>query len=65
MDNLNLALTWRPTLSDKGLSASAIVTNVTQSSNMQGQWGVYETLGQYARAVALPRSWSLQLRYDF
>ena len=64
MDNLNLAFTWRQ-LGEKGLSVSAIVTNVTQNSNMQGQWGVYETLGQYARAVALPRSWSVQLRYDF
>ena len=65
MENLNLALNWRRTYSDKGLSVSALVTNVTQNSNMQGQWGVYETLGQYARAVALPRSWSIQLRYDF
>jgi hypothetical protein len=65
MDNLNLAFNWHRQLSGKGLSVSAVVTNVTQNSDMQGQWGVYETLGQYARAVALPRSWSVQLRYDF
>jgi iron complex outermembrane receptor protein len=65
MDNLNLALNWRDVLGWKQLSASAVVTNVSQNQTLQGQWGVYEALGQYARAVALPRSWSLQLRYDF
>ena len=28
-------------------------------------WGVYQTLGQYGRAVALPRMWSVQLKYAF
>jgi hypothetical protein len=26
---------------------------------------VYEQLGQYARAVAVPRMWALQIRYSF
>jgi iron complex outermembrane receptor protein len=65
MENANLSVNWREVLGWKELSLVATVTNLTQNTNMQGQWGVYETLGQYARAVALPRTWSLQVRYDF
>jgi hypothetical protein len=55
MQNLNLSLNWDAVMSIPRLSLSAIVTNVTQNETLQAQWGVYETLGQYARSVALPR----------
>jgi|GEM_PF-1991282 len=65
MENVNLTLNWREVLGISGLGLAAMVTNLTQNTNLQGQWGVYETLGQYGRGVAVPRSWALRLRYDF
>ena len=52
-------------LEDSHLRIGPIVTNLTQNQTMHGQWGVYEQLGQYARAVAVPRMWAIQLRYSF
>jgi iron complex outermembrane recepter protein len=65
MGNLNLTLKLAQVAGVAGLSTSLIVTNVTQNEVLHGQWGVYEQLGQYARAVAVPRMWSLTVRFDF
>ena len=65
MQNLNLTVNLAQMAGNPRLSGTLIVTNVTQNQTMHGQWGVYEQLGQYARAVAVPRMWSLTFRYDF
>jgi iron complex outermembrane recepter protein len=65
MQNLNLTLNLAQMAGNPQLSSALIVTNATQNQTMHGQWGVYEQLGQYARAVAVPRMWAIQLRYDF
>jgi iron complex outermembrane recepter protein len=65
MQNLNLTLNLAQMAGNPQLSSALIVTNVTQNETMHGQWGVYEQLGQYARAVAVPRMWAIQLRYTF
>jgi iron complex outermembrane receptor protein len=65
MQNLNLTFSLGQMGGNSHLSSAFIVTNVTQNQTMHGQWGVYQQLGQYARAVAIPRMWSMTLRYDF
>jgi iron complex outermembrane receptor protein len=65
MKNLNLTFNLAEAGGIRGLSSSLIVTNLTQNQVMHGQWGVYEQLGQYARAVAVPRMWAISFRYDF
>ena len=65
MQNLNLSLNLAQMASNPQLSGALTVTNVTQNEVIHGQWGVYETLGQYGRAVAVPRMWAITLRYDF
>jgi iron complex outermembrane recepter protein len=65
MKNLNLTLNLAQMAGIPQLSSALTVTNVTQNEVMHGQWGVYETLGQYGRAVAVPRMWAITLRYDF
>jgi iron complex outermembrane receptor protein len=65
MQNLNLSLNLADMGGSPRLSSAFIVTNLTQNQTMHGQWGVYEQLGQYARAVAVPRMWAIQLRYSF
>jgi iron complex outermembrane recepter protein len=65
MQNLNLSLNLAQIAGNPRLSSALTVTNVTQNEVMHGQWGVYETLGQYGRAVAVPRMWAITLRYDF
>jgi hypothetical protein len=65
MKNLNLTLKLSQVAGNPHLSTTLVVTNATQNEVMHGQWGVYEQLGQYARAVAVPRMWALTVRYDF
>jgi len=65
MQNLNITANLAQVAGNPQLSTALIVTNVTQNQTMHGQWGVYEQLGQYARAVAVPRMWALQIRYSF
>jgi iron complex outermembrane receptor protein len=65
MDNLNAAVRWDEVVGNPALSAALTVTNVLQNETLHGQWGGYETVGQYARAVAVPRQWSVMLRYKF
>jgi iron complex outermembrane recepter protein len=65
MDNLNASLRWDEVVGNPALSAMLAVTNVLQNETLHGQWGGYETVGQYGRAVAVPRQWSVMLRYNF
>jgi iron complex outermembrane receptor protein len=65
MQNLNLSLNLAQVAGNPQLSTAFMVTNMTQNQTLHGQWGVYEQLGQYARAVAVPRMWSINLRYSF
>jgi hypothetical protein len=51
MNNLNPALAWRDVLGSRGC-ARAHRHNLTQNTNVRGQWVVNEHLGQFARAVA-------------
>jgi hypothetical protein len=65
MQNLNLSLNLAQIGGNPQLSGAFLVTNATQNQTLHGQWGVYEQLGQYARAVAVPRMWAINLRYSF
>jgi iron complex outermembrane receptor protein len=65
MKNLNLSFNLAALGGVERLSAAFNVTNLTQETVLHGQWGVYEQLGQYARAIAVPRMWTVSLRYDF
>jgi len=65
MDNLNVSLKWDEVAGHAPLSAAFAITNALQNENLQGQWGGYETVGQYARAVAVPRLWTVSLNYKF
>jgi iron complex outermembrane receptor protein len=65
MDNLNASLRWDSVVGNPALSAMLTVTNVLQNETLHGQWGGYETVGQYARAVAVPRQYSIMLKYNF
>jgi hypothetical protein len=65
MDNLNVSLKWDEVAGYAPLSAAFAITNALQNENLQGQWGGYETVGQYARAVAVPRLWTVSLNYKF
>lgn len=65
MDNLNLTASWSEIMGRDGLSAQFQVSNALEDKVMHGQWGAYESVGQYGRAVALPRMWTLTLKYDY
>ncbi len=65
MKNLNASLRWDSMFGNSNLSSVLMVTNVLQNEVLHGQWGGYETVGQYGRAVAVPRQWSVMLRYNF
>lgn len=64
-ENLSANVGWSDFMGWRGVDVSLFVTNLTDEYITHGQWGGYESVGQYARQRAVPRRWGLRFQYNF
>lgn len=62
--SLNLGFDWREMFGSR-IGATLLVTNVTNNWHTSNANHVYDTTGFFNYDVAIPRRWSLRVRYDF